>query len=126
MSTVELKELVSEVKEMRKDFKLVFEVNETMNLPIALRKVLADTFRCCICQSTPIVPPVIFARCCKSIVGCQVCVDTLYCGEDGMTKKCPRCRAERAYAETSVLRGFDELLKVVEPLLHQPENLSEQ
>ena len=32
-------------------------------------------------------PPVIFARCCKIILGCQSCVDSWYRGEDVQERK---------------------------------------
>ena len=40
----------------------------------------------------------LFVKCCERLLGCEVCIDTLYRGEGGMSKNCPQCRSERAYA----------------------------
>jgi len=40
-------------------------------LPLGLRRVIRDTFKCQICQSTA-NPPIIVTKCCKNILGCQV------------------------------------------------------
>ena len=60
--------------------------------------------------------PVIFARCCKSILGCEACVDTWFGGGQG-SKTCPLCRAERAYTETCRLNELDNFLSTIHPLL---------
>ena len=52
-------------------------------------------------------PPIIFAKCCKSILGCQPCVDRWYRGKEGQRKYCPQCRSERAYVETCKMNGLD-------------------
>ena len=52
-----------------------------MKLPPGLHTLLHDTLKCNICQSSPIRPPVMFTRCCKSILGCERCVDSWYSGE---------------------------------------------
>ena len=109
--------LVTDVKEIRNDLQSLFRITNQMKIPVALDRQLRDTFLCQICRSTPITPPVIFARCCKRILGCQPCVDTWYGGETGMARKCPICRSERAYSETTVLRGLDDFLKAIAPIL---------
>ncbi len=84
-----------------------------MHIPIAIRSILNDTFKCVICQESPMKPPVIFAKCCKSILGCQSCVDTWYQGEEMQTRTCPKCRGDRAYVETCKLNGLDEFLEAL-------------
>ena len=63
------------------------------------------------------VLPIIFAKCCKSIIGCQNCVDTWYRGAEGQTPTCPRCRSHRAYVETCEFNGLDDFLAAITPLL---------
>lgn len=82
-----------------------------------LYRQLKDTFQCHICRCTPIEPPVIFTRCCHRILGCQTCVDAWYGGEAGISRTCPMCRFERAYSETTTLRGLDDFLRAIQPLL---------
>jgi len=113
--------LVEEVKEMRKDIQCLFQITEKTKVSPGLYRQLRETFQCHICRSTPIVPPVIFARCCRRILGCQTCVDAWYGGEEGMSRTCPMCRFERAYSETTTLRGLDDFLKEVTPLLATDE-----
>ena len=87
-----------------------------MKIPTALHR------KCNICQHSPITPPVIFARCCKSIIGCQSCVDTWYRGDSGISKKCPLCGTERALPETMRLHGLDDFLQGIQPILTQPQD----
>lgn len=53
----------------------LFQISKNMKLPFGLRKHLQETFKCHICCSSPIKTPVIFSRCCKQLLGCQLCVD---------------------------------------------------
>ena len=58
--------------------------NPRVKLPPDLCKKLHNTFKCNICCSSPIKPPVIFSRCCKRLLGCQECVDRWFGGEEGV------------------------------------------
>ena len=60
---------------IRSDIQYLYQIDKRMKVPLALYCKLAEVFKCNICQHSPITP-VIFARCCKSIIGCQSCVDT--------------------------------------------------
>lgn len=100
----------------------LFQISKNMKLPFGLSKHLQQTFKCHICCSSPIKPPVIFSRCCKQLLGCQLCVDQWYGGEEGVTCSCPLCRSERAYADTCVLKGLDEFLTSVRPLINCTSN----
>ena len=111
---VKLTNISSELKEVKDSLEKIFTLTSGMSIPIALRNVLYDTFRCSICQATPMVPPIIFAKCCKCILGCQQCVDTWYRGE---ARTCPRCRSDRAYVETCRPNGMDDFLTAITPLL---------
>jgi hypothetical protein len=101
------------IKALRTQVDALFAVQGTLKLPLSLRKLLTDNFKCIICCNI-MKPPVIFARCCKQILGCEACIDTWYRDEGSATSKtCPQCRAERAYAETCRLNGIDEFLEGV-------------
>lgn len=108
--------LVAEVKGMRKDLDAILCVSKGMKLPPGLYQQLADTFKCQICLSTPMKPPVIFTRCCKNLLGCEKCVDEWFAGGQ-RNKSCPLCRAERAYSETCRLNGLDSFLLAIHPLV---------
>ena len=95
----------------------VFELTSVMQIPLGLRRLLYDTFRCSICRSTPMKAPITFARCCKTIIGCQVCVDTWYRGEEGQQRTRPNCREARAYVDTCKINGLDDFLRAIAPLL---------
>ena len=42
----------------------IMTVDNHLSIPIALTSLILETFRCSICQDSPIVPLAIFARCC--------------------------------------------------------------
>ena len=64
------------------DFKLskILAVAPHQKLPLGLTTVLLNTFECSICKRSLLRPPPIFSRCCKKIVGCSECINTLYKG----------------------------------------------
>jgi hypothetical protein len=117
----DLAPLIEEVKGMRKDIQCLFQITDKMKISPGLYRQLRDTFQCHICRCTPISPPVIFTRCCHRILGCQTCVDAWYRGEDSVSRSCPMCRFERAYSETTTLRGLDDFLNAITPLLATPD-----
>ena len=90
-------------------------------MPAALYHQLLHTFKCNICQRAPITPPVIVAQCCKSVVGCQSCIDEWYRGDGGIAKKCPLCATDRGLPETMRLHGLDDFLKAIAPIVSDPE-----
>ena len=84
----------------------LLEVNCHLPLPLGFFCVLYESFKCCICLASPLVPPAIAGKCCKRIIGCQKCVDGWYKSDgddDRMTKKCPLCHGERGFADTMIL-----------------------
>ena len=111
-----MKDVFDEVKSLQEQVKLVLELKKGMKIPVGLIVLLKSTFKCTICLST-VKPPPIFARCCKNLLGCEACVNDLY--QDGMTKKCPICRAERAYSETCRMNGFDDFLNGISTLVEE-------
>ena len=110
--------IARDIKALKSDVASLFEVSRRSRIPMGLKKMLIDTFRCTICQSTPMMPPIIFSKCCKSIIGCQECVDKWYCGSEGMGRSCPRCRAERGFTETCRVNGLTEFLEMAEKILN--------
>ena len=111
----QLESLKTEVKEMWQDIRALFEINKWMKVPVELRRIPLDTFRCHICQASPIAPPIIFAWCYKSIIGCEPCVEAWYGGHRGQMCNCPKCRSERDYADTCRLLGMDDFLEAIKP-----------
>ncbi len=98
-----------DINEIKSSLSRLFEIQKTMKIPLALRRVFIEDFKCIICQDI-ISPPAIFSRCCKYIIGCESCIDKWYEGESGRNKTCPRCRAERGFPETCRLNGIDNFL----------------
>ena len=117
MDSIKLQRIQDDIREVKEELSKMFLLTSTMQVPIALRRLLYDTFRCSICRSTPMKPPIIFARCCKSVIGCQACVDTWYRGEEGQQRTCPNCREARAYVDTCKINGLDDFLTGIAPLL---------
>ena len=101
-----LDNLLESVGDVQGSLKDIMAVSKDSPVPLGLKKQLHETFKCAICTQIPITPPVIVTKCCKSILGYEKCVNSWYSGEDALTKTCPKCRAERGYNETMVLRDF--------------------
>lgn len=99
------------------------DVTNKFQFPIGFSSLLNDTFMCKICRTT-ITPPAIFGRCCRTIIGCQVCVDRWYRGDRGLEKKCPLCRGDRGFADTCQILGLDEFLVAAEKLLNSRRTIS--
>ena len=64
------------------------------------------------------------SKCCKTIIGCESCVNVWYSGAEALTKACPACRAERGYSETVILRGLDTFLDEIKHVIHT-QNVAE-
>ena len=105
-----LQRLSDEVACIRDMMADIMSLNANTNLPIGLRRVLQDTFKCQICHSVPVRPPVIVTKCCRNILGCQQCTNTWYSGPEAMSKTCPMCRADRGCNETMILHGLTDFM----------------
>ena len=117
-SSSDQQRVVKELKSMKKsieDMQLAFWAN-CGAMPIAFKAVTEDAFRCRICHITPCVPPIILARCCTNLIGCQTCVDKWFMGTDGLSKNCPICQQERGYGQTARLHGLDDFIEEVRKL----------
>lgn len=107
-STVnDTREDIESIKEAIQD---ILHLNSRSKLPLGILSLLRDAFQCKICLGIPVKPPAIVSKCCKTIIGCERCVNEWYSGSDALTKTCPSCRAERGYSETLILRGLDGFL----------------
>ena len=107
----------------------VSAIRETMadmitigNCNLPLKRVVHDTFKCYICHSVPVKPPIIITKCCENMLGCQECVNTWYAGPDATVKTCPICRIERGWDQTMVLRGLTEFLESIKNVYENGEN----
>ena len=121
-SCSEMTTIKDEIQAICQDMQCLFQIDKRMKIPTALYQKLSETFKCNICHRAPIAPPVIFARCCKAIVGCQTCVDTWFMGDEGISKKCPLCGTDRALPDTMRLHGLDDFLLAIKPILVNPQN----
>jgi len=98
-----------DIKSIKSALSSLVTVEKTTQIPVALRCLIVENFCCSICHDI-INPPVIFSRCCKTMIGCEHCVDKWYEGEGGCSKNCPRCGGERSFTETCRLHGIDDFL----------------
>ena len=115
--------VLSEVKHICKDIKSLFQISGHMKIHLAYIGIFTTHFNAISAVHRPSpLPPVIFARCRKRLLGCQTCVDGWYQGEEGMACSCPLCWSERAYADTTPIKGMDEFLRAIVPLLGSNDN----
>ena len=113
----ELGKVADDVLEVKSMLSRVLTVTENTKMPLSLQALFRDTFKCTICTGVPIKPPVIATKCCKSILGCEGCVNTWFSGPEACSKMCPKCRAERGLAETMRLNGLDNFLIELEKII---------
>ena len=106
-------QVLNEIKSLRREVQDVLALSKTSKVPPGLKIMLTNTFKCSICHGV-IRPPVAYARCCQSILGCESCSDTWYSGEDRRKRSCPLCRRERAFSDTGRVHALDEFLDCVE------------
>ena len=92
-------EVLKVVKELRCGLDSILAVNRGMHIPIGFRAQLLESFTCHICQSSPMKPPIMFAKCYRYIIGCQPCVEGWYSGEREDEKACPRSRTASGVSE---------------------------
>ena len=109
---------------MKDDIQLIknFTRDATTKLPLALQVAMQEAFRCTICHSVPIREPIMVAKCCKSIIGCEECTDKWYSGDNGLTKRCPLCRADRGFAEIMRLNGLAGFLQAMSDVFSRASN----
>ena len=65
----------SDTTEMKGSMADVTTLSSTTKCPMALYRILRDTFQCKICCEVPMKPPVIPMKCYRSIVGCDSCIN---------------------------------------------------
>jgi hypothetical protein len=113
---VPAEQVMVSISAMRKDIQALQACTwgKTGSFPPALKQNFIDCLKCKICQSAPFRPPIILAKCCSNIVGCQTCVDAWFSGTDALVKPCPICKCTRGYAQTTRLHGMDELCEALE------------
>ena len=94
----------------------VFTLTQDSAIPAGLRILLHDALKCKICHSTPLKPPIIFAKCCKCIIGYEKCIDEWF-EDGGLSKNYPGCNVPRGLAETMRLHGLDDLVMGLQGIL---------
>lgn len=110
MSTRRLEELGESLSDLHDKIDKFFTLSADSKIPLSLKKLLKESFSCKVCRESPMKPPIYFAKCCRTIVGCEKCVNHWYTGDDVTTKSCLYCGAERGYSETMRQHGLDEFL----------------
>ena len=96
------------------------------SIPMGLKRILRETFKCRVCHTVPINPPVIVIKCYQTILGCDSCLNSWYSEEDALTETFPSCRAARGYNETMLLRGLDDFLIQVRKAIRTEEERVEE
>ncbi len=109
------KSIGKDVKELKDSLMSLFAIQKNMKVPVALRRVVCESFNCTICQGI-ITPPAIFSRCCRNLIGCEECVDKWF---EDRTRTCPHCRQERGLSEIHPVKGLDEFLRAMKTLFEE-------
>ena len=118
--------ILNEVGGIKEALGEMMTLSADSSIPMGLKCILRETFKCHICHTVLINPPVIVTKCCKTILGCESCINSWYSGEDALTKTCPSWRAARGYNETRLLRGLDDFLIQVRKAIQTEEEREEE
>ena len=86
--------IMTDVLQVKETFEQTLELTEDTLIPIGLKKHIKDHFKCVICLASPLNPPVVITKCCRTILGCEACMNAWFSGDDALIKGCPSCRAE--------------------------------
>ena len=73
---VKLNEIIKSIDNLRDDVSKILQVNKEMGVPVGLCNALTEVLKCKICHAIPMMPPILYAKCCKSIIGCERCVNS--------------------------------------------------
>ena len=117
---VKLDVIEGKIEVVNKNLDKVLSLSPSMSVPPGLKLLLQDSFSCPICKLL-MTPPVIFAKCCRRVIGCEKCTNEWYSGTNATTKPCPYCRGERGCAETVRICGLDEFLVGIKTLFSSGE-----
>ena len=118
--------VLDEVQGVKASLVEMMALTQDSKVPMGLKRIIRDTFKCRICHTVPIKPPVIVTKCCKNILGCESCINKWYSGSEALIKPCPACRAERGYNETMLLRGLDDFLSEVRKAIQTEEERDDE
>ena len=112
-----LEKLCNEMKEVKQEMAKFRSLAFRHKFSASFLSELEGCFSCVICKRVPAKKPLIGCTECSTVIGCENCVNQWYSGaNNGMQRKCPKCRCERGLAKTIVFRGFDNLLDQIENL----------
>ena len=118
-----LEDATSTLSDVKGKLDKFFVITKDTKVPFDIKELIVASLTCKICREIPIKPPVIFAPCCKNIVGCQECIDKWYASENRsevLSKACPVCITERGYSQTVRIHGIDDLLNGFAPMFEDP------
>lgn len=108
--TCTLTTMQNDIESIKDSITEITSLSVNTKVPLGLLRILQSTFKCHICHTVPIKPPIILMKFCKQIVGCENCLNQWFSGPSALTKACPLCRLERGYSETVMVRGLDDFL----------------
>ena len=104
------------IVDIRDSTTVILSLTNLSKISLGLKRLLKENLSCQICSASPTQLPVVVAKCCHSIIGCEVCDNAWFSGPEALTKSCPRCNSERGYNETMRLTGLDDLLLGIKDL----------
>lgn len=102
--------------ELKESMFSLLKLTKDSNVPLELKNLMNEAFKCKICHII-MKPPIITSGCCRTIIGCEVCINKWYSGgTDVLTRACPFCNSPRGLSNTSRLTGLDDFLEGIAPI----------
>ena len=121
-----MEDVLHEIDSIKTSINDILHLNDQSRVPLGLQSLIRDAFQCKICLCTPIKPPVIMSKCCKSILGCEGCVNGWFDGPEALLKSCPACNTERGYSETLMLKGLDSFLTEIKGVIQTEDEMDNE
>ena len=103
---------MEEVREIKEEIGKTRELAFRQKFSLSFIQSFEEAFRCSICNVTPANLPLIACQACSTLLGWESCTNTWY--GKGSDKKCPKCNTPRGLSKTFILKGFDNLVHLLE------------
>ena len=80
---------MDDVGELKNAISDMLTLSKDARIPLGLHRLLRDALKYKYHLLVPVTPPIIISRYCKTVVGCEKCVNEWYSGPDALIKTCP-------------------------------------
>ena len=62
-------EIKEDMEQLKEKCDKIFQLSADLKIPLGLKQLPLDSLKCWICHHSPMEPPIVMEKCCKSIIG---------------------------------------------------------